>query len=271
MEFKRVTLDNLASEHICCALTDQKGESSVASKKAWLSQRLAEGLVFDKLDVRGKVFIEYIPAEKAWCPITADHYLFINCFWVSGQYKGQGYANLLLERCLADAKAKGKQGLVVLSAEKKMPFLSDPKYLKYKGFQIADQAPPYYELLYLPFSPQANVPQFKACVKSGRTDEEGWVVYYTNQCPHTDKYVPILVDHLKSKKLAIKAIKIETTEQAQKAPNPFTTYALFYNGQFITNEILTAKSFDKLLIKTNLSPPTVPPSPSEYPAPLQRG
>jgi len=50
MEFKRLTLDNLDSEHICCAITDKKGESGVSSKKDWLRKRLSEGLVFDKLD-----------------------------------------------------------------------------------------------------------------------------------------------------------------------------------------------------------------------------
>ncbi|WP_019849099.1 N-acetyltransferase [Desulfitobacterium sp. PCE1] len=252
MEFKRLTLDNLDSEHICCAITDKKGESGVSSKKDWLRKRLSEGLVFDKLDVRGKVFIEYIPAEKAWCPIVADNYMFINCFWVSGQYKGQGYANLLLERCINDSKEKGKEGIVILSTEKKMPFLSDPKYLKYKGFKIADKAVPYYELLYLPFSAQANIPQFKECVKNDLIDHKGWVIYYTNQCPHTEKYVPILINHLTSKGFAVQAIKLDTTEQGQKAPNPFTTYALFYNGKFITNEILSEKSFDKLLIKMKI-------------------
>lgn len=83
-EFKTLTLENLDSEHICCAISDKKGECGVSSKKAWLRERIQEGLVFLKLDVRGKVFIEYIPAEKAWCPIDADGYMFIDCFWVSG-------------------------------------------------------------------------------------------------------------------------------------------------------------------------------------------
>ena len=36
MEFKRVTLENIEEEHICCAISDKKGETCVASKKAWL-------------------------------------------------------------------------------------------------------------------------------------------------------------------------------------------------------------------------------------------
>lgn len=246
--FKQVTLDNIDTEHICCAITEKKGETCVSSKKVWLKERMKEGLVFNKLDARGKVFIEYIPAEKAWCPITANDYMYIDCFWVSGMYKGQGYANELLEQCIADSKAKGKKGLVVLSSKKKMSFLSDPKFLKYKGFSLADQSG-CFELLYLPFDDDHEIPQFKPCAKAGTIEEKGWVLYYSNQCPHTDKYAPLLVDIAKEKGIDMKLIKIETTEQAQASAAPTTTYALFYDGNFVTNEVLSEKSFQKILNK----------------------
>lgn len=244
-EFKTLTLENLDSEHICCAISDKKGECGVSSKKAWLRERIQEGLVFLKLDVRGKVFIEYIPAEKAWCPIDADGYMFIDCFWVSGQYKGKGFANMLLERCIADAEAKGKKGLAVLSSKKKLPFLSDPKYLKYKGFMAADEAESYFELLYLPFDKNAEKPKFKDCAKSGKTDKNGWILYYTDQCPHTAKHVPLLIEAERQRGIYIKAVKLETAEEARNCPSPFTTYSLFYDGSFVTNEILSEKSFEK--------------------------
>jgi hypothetical protein len=82
MNIITVTKENLEQEHICCAISNNK-DCQVAAKKSWLAERLADGLVFKKGDVRGKCFIEYIPAEKAWCPILADGYMFIDCFWVS--------------------------------------------------------------------------------------------------------------------------------------------------------------------------------------------
>ena len=133
----------------------------VSSKKAWLSERMKEGLVFLKSVERGKCFIEYIPAENAWCPIDANGYMHINCFWVSGSLKGHGYANDLLNACIADAKAQGKRGITVISSQKKMPFLSDPKYLAYKGFKVADTANPFYTLMYFPFVDKEIVPKFK--------------------------------------------------------------------------------------------------------------
>ena len=64
MELIRITHDNLETEHICCAIANNK-DCQVLSKKAWLKERIDEGLVFLKGNVRGKCFIEYIPAEYA--------------------------------------------------------------------------------------------------------------------------------------------------------------------------------------------------------------
>jgi predicted GNAT family acetyltransferase len=242
-----VTVENLENEHICCAISEKKGETCVSSKKSWMAQRFNDGLVFKKLDERGKVLIEYIPAEKAWCPIDANNFIHINCFWVSGKFKGQGYANELLNECILDAKSKGKDGLTVISSKKKMPFLSDPKYLKYKGFITADYADPYFELLYLPFKEDVDVPKFKKWVSKYIDNKNGFVLYYANQCPHTDKYAPIVKEIADNRNIKFELVKFETTDEAQSAPSPFTSYSLFYNGEFVTNEILSEKKFNKLL------------------------
>ena len=114
MEYIQLTQENLQKEHICCSMTEKKGDHSVTDKKAWLKERMEEGLVFYKADVRGKVFIEYIPAQAAWFPIQTDNWMHINCLWVSGSFKGCGYSDELLEHCIADAKAKGMHGLTIL-------------------------------------------------------------------------------------------------------------------------------------------------------------
>ena len=92
------------------------GKQSLA-KKEWLKQRFEDGLVFYRSAERGKCFIEYIPAENAWVPIDAAGWLYISCLWVSGSLKGHGYSSELLEECLRDAKAQGKNGVCILCAE----------------------------------------------------------------------------------------------------------------------------------------------------------
>lgn len=246
MEYIRVTKENLEQEHICCAISNNK-DIQVSSKKEWLKGRFDDGLVFLKSAERGKCFIEYIPAENAWVPILADGYMYIDCFWVSGSFKGHGYSNDLLNACVEDSRAKGKSGLCVLSSAKKRPFLSDPKYLLHKGFKVADESDAGINLMYLPFDETAKAPQFKAEAKHPAIKEDGYVLYYTNQCPFNAKYVPILEKTALENNIPFKAILIQSKEQAQAAPSPCTTYALFYNGSFVTNEELNDKKFLKLV------------------------
>ncbi len=90
--FIELDKSNIEKEHICCAISDKKCKESYELKKEWLKREFENGYVFRRIDARAKVFIEYGPAEKGWAPISATNYFLINCFWVSGQYKGQGYA-----------------------------------------------------------------------------------------------------------------------------------------------------------------------------------
>ncbi|MDL2225710.1 GNAT family N-acetyltransferase [Eubacteriales bacterium OttesenSCG-928-M02] len=247
MEYIIVNEGNIDAEHICCAITEKKGENCVGSKKAWLRDRFQDGLVFLKANARGKVFIEYLPAEAAWAPITAPGYFYIDCFWVSGQFKGHGHGRALLEQAISDAKEKGKAGLCVLSSKKKQPFLSDPKILKHMGFLVADTAPPQYELLYYPLGKAAPVPAFRPQVKDGTIKEQGLVLYHTNQCPFTDKYVPLGVAIAEEMGRTITVHHIQSKEDAQSAPCPFTTYSLYHNGAFVTSEIFSEKKWRQYL------------------------
>ena len=242
LEYITVTKENIDQEHICCAISNNK-DIQVSSKKDWMMQCFEYGLVFLKSTERGKCFIEYIPAENARVPILAENYMYIDCFWVSGALKGHGYSNDLLNACIKDSKEKGKSGLCVLSSAKKKPFLSDPKHLLYKGFQVADVSDAGINLMYLPFDKDAAIPQFMGSAKHPHIEEQGYVLYYTSQCPFNGKYVPIIEQTALEHNIPFKAIHIETKEQAQAAPSPCTTYAMFYNGKFLTNEQFNDKKF----------------------------
>ncbi len=246
MEYIRVTKENLEEEHICCAISNNK-DVQVSSKKAWLADRFDEGLVFLKSTERGKCFIEYIPAENAWIPINADGYMYIDCLWVSGSFKGQGYSTDLLNACIEDSKEKGKKGLCILAATKKKPFLADPKFLKYKGFTVCDEADNGICLWYLPFGKETDKPGFRECARHPHIEEKGYVLYYTSQCPFNAKYVPILEETAKENDIPFHAIHIECREDAQNAPTPITNYALFHDGKYITNEQMNDKKFLKFV------------------------
>lgn len=251
MEYITLTKENLVKEHICCAFSDKKCKESYEQKKEWLRKELDNGYVFRRLDERAKVFIEYGPAERAWIPVDAPDYLMINCFWVSGQYKGKGHGKALLQSALDDARAQGKAGLVTVVGTKKLPFMSDTKWLLRQGFEVVEKLPYGFSLLALKIDKEASDPSFKACVQSGECEEkEGLVAYYTNRCPFTEYYVTgSLFCVAQSKGIPLKIVKLETMEQAQAAPSPATIFSLFFNGKFVTTDlsVCTESRFDKVL------------------------
>jgi len=242
---KKLDFSNIETEHICCAFSDKKCKEGYEGKKKWLKDQMDDGYVFKKLDFRGKVFIEYCPAEKGWLPVNANNYMLINCFWVSGRFKGQGNAKDLLKECEKDAA--NMSGIIAVVANKKQAFMSDKKFYLKQGFSVCDSAPPYFELLYKAFDQKAPVPKFRDSVKNAKCDiEKGLVVYYTSACPFNEYYANVELKRVAEKRnLPLQIIKLESREQAQNHFVPHSLYSVFYNGEFVTQHILNEKNFDK--------------------------
>ena len=250
-EFINLAKENINKEHICCAFSDKKCKKGYEAKKDWLRKEFDNGYIFRRIDERAKVFIEYGPAEKAWAPIDAPNYLNINCFWVSGQYKGKGYGKELLKYAMDDAIAQGRDGLVTIAGISKFHFMSDTKWLIKQGFEICEKLPSGFTLLVKKLTPDAQVPKFKKSVQEGDCPhKEGLVVYYSNRCPFTEFHINESLKETATKRnLPLKIIKLETMEQAQSSPTPATIFSLFYNGQFVTTDISVCMDsrFDKIV------------------------
>ncbi len=238
-EFITLTAENIEKEHICCAFSDKKCAESYALKKDWLRNEFKNGYVFRRLNARAKVFIEYGPAEKAWVPVQGPGYLIINCMWVSGQYKGKGYAKALLESALDEAHAEKKEGLTTVVGSKKLPFMGDLKWFQRQGFEVCQKLPNGFYLLVRKIRPEAPDPTFKESVLRGEClDKEGLVVYYSNRCPYAEFHAKVSLPETAAKRgLPVKLIKLETREQAQNAPTPAAIFSLFYQGKFITTDL----------------------------------
>ncbi|MDD7200561.1 MAG: YoaP domain-containing protein [Sphaerochaetaceae bacterium] len=92
----------------------------------------------------------------------------------------------------------------------------------------------------------AKPPRFKDCAKHPQTGGDGFVLFYTDQCPYTCYWVPKVEEVAKEHGIPLKAIHITTKEAARNVPAPVTTYALFRNGKFVTQGIQSDKKFLKL-------------------------
>ncbi len=252
--FIDLNTENIASEHICCAISDKKSADSYQAKKDWLKKEFNNGYVFRRLDERAKVFIEYGPAENAWVPITATNYVNINCFWVSGKYKKKGHGKALLNSAIEDAKGQGKNGLVTVVGTKKFHFMSDTKWLLKQGFEEIERISSGFSLLAMKFDNSAEDPKFNASVKSGECpDKKGIVVYYSNRCPFAEFHAKkSLVEAAEKRNLPLKVIKLKTMEEAQNAPSPATIFSLFLDGKFMTTDLSVCMDsrFDKVIEKS---------------------
>lgn len=250
-----ITLNNetISKEHICCAISDKKCKESYDAKKKWLTKEFDNGYVFRRLNERAKVFIEYGTAENAWLPITAPNYININCFWVSGKYKKQGFAKELLQTAIEDAKKQHKSGLVTVVGTKKFHFMSDTKWFLKQGFVEVERTSSGFSLLVLKLDAKALEPKFNDSVKSGNcSNKKGITIYYSNRCPYAEFHaLNSIKETAKNRKIPLKVIKLKTKEEAQNAPSPATIFSLFLDGKFITTDISVCMDsrFDKIVNK----------------------
>ena len=244
-EYINLDEKNIDEEHICCAIGDPKHQIGVDKKKEWIKSKLKDGHVFRKLNARGKIFIEYEPIETAWVPINGKNYEYIYCLWVAGSFKGKGIARELLEYAIKDAKDKKKSGICTLVSQKKKPFLGEKKFFEHFGFKVVDSIKDY-ELMALQFDDK-ETPKFSDSARNMKIDDKDFTIYYTNECPYVEYEVTELSEYAKKKDIKLKFVKIDTLEKAKNAPCIINNWANFYNGEFISNTILNANAFEKLV------------------------
>ena len=247
MQIIKLADKNIEDEHICCAISDKKCKDGYEKKKKWLKSEFKNGYSFQKFDVRGKVFIEYVPIESSWLPLDGKNFMVINCFWVSGQFKGQGNGKKLLDQCIEDAKHM--DGIVAISSDEKRPFMSDPKFLKYQGFEIIDEAEPFFKLWGLKTNLDATFPKIKESAKLGVCpDKEGITSYYSDTCPFTDYYInKELREYAKTKNIPISIYHIKSKDDAHNMPIPWIINSVFYKGNLVTLEMKAQRHLDKLI------------------------
>ena len=244
-EYINLDINNIDNEHICCAIGDPKHQEGVDKKKEWIKSKLKDGHVFRKLNARGKIFIEYEPVETAWVPIDGNNYEYIYCLWVAGSFKGKGIGKELLEYAINDAKNKKKSGICTIVTQKKKPFIGDKKFFEHFGFKVVDTINDY-ELMVLSFDDK-DLPKFRDNARKMEIDSKDFTIYYTNECPYVEYEVKELSDYAKDNNIKLDFIKIDTLKKAKDAPCIINNWANFYQGKFISNTILNANAFAKII------------------------
>jgi len=245
--FVTLDADSLDQHHICCALGDPKHATGVAQKKEWLRERFAEGLVFRMLDVRGKVFIEYAPAETAWRPVVAPGWLVVHCLWVSGRFAGHGYGRQLVEYALDDARNRGKYGLVVAAARRKRPFLSDPRFLARLGFEACDRRGEFV-LFANRVADGGAAPQFAPSVQIADAPPRGpFVARHTAQCPFNAHWAEDMAAAVRDQGYDCRVEALTRRRDAQAVASPLGAFGLEQQGRLVTHHLGTRGAVARLL------------------------
>ncbi len=247
-QFVNLTAANLDSEHLSCIIRTKTIHPGIAAKKQWLAERIKEGHVFRKLDVKGTAFIEYAPLKTAWVPVDGEGYYYIYCLWTAGEYRHKGYGKALMEYCIQDVKKKNGHGLCLLGAVRQKGWLTDESFAASYGFKVADQTAGGYQVYALPFD-SAPLPRFTPSARREAIDDQRLTVYYDDQCPLIEASVRMTGEYCTSHDIPLNLVKVTSAGQAKELPAPFNNYALFYQGRFETVNVAVSASLTRRLAR----------------------
>ncbi|MBM4060884.1 MAG: hypothetical protein FJ265_07280 [Planctomycetes bacterium] len=235
---------NVDAQHLCCAIAGNEHGAGVAHKRAFLRRGFPHGLAFRKLDVRGKVFVEYAPAEAAWRPVIAPGFLVIHCLWVSGRYKGHGFGAALLAHVRRQARAA--RGVVAVAGRK--PYLTDTAFWVHHGFQVVDRTEAGFDLVCLPTRGDAAGVRFPARCHRGTVPQRAGVHFeYASQCPFVPGCLASMVSIAAEHGLPVTRRELRSARAAQRCASPFGTFGVFLHGRFLTHELMGPAKFRALL------------------------
>ena len=226
-------------------------------KLEWMKQRFKEGLTIKVLyleeEKKSAGFIEYIPGEYAWRAVNAPGYLFIHCIWIyPNKLKKIGFASRLLEECLADAKAAGKNGVAVISSEGS--FMAGKSLFSKNGFTTVANEKPSFELLAYQIK-EGPLPIFKDW-HGKLAAYQGLHFIYSNQCPWVARSIDELSQVAQEHDLSPTITELKTAREAQNAPSVYATFNLIYNGELLADHYISKRRFENIIKKHIISDTT---------------
>lgn len=250
-------IDNITIVDVTVENVDEFGFYCIKNKKAqgyqdklnWFKSKINAGLKIKIIeDVKGKQlgFIEYIPTEKAWRPVNAKNYYYIQCITVmSKNNRQQGLGKLLIDQCIMDAKSQEKAGICVMSSDG--PWMATKELFMNNDFKQA-QALGRFELLYKKFDQKGDTPVLNNWTNQQKK-YKGWNLVYADQCPWHEKSVTDLLNAAYDHGIELIITKFEKPEQAQNGPSGFGTYALIKDGKLLADHYISRTRFENIMKK----------------------
>jgi hypothetical protein len=245
-----ITPDNIRQYGVCGYKNTRK--EGYPEKISWIERNYLNGLriksiLSEKDGIQG--MIEYIAGEYCWRPVEATGYIFVHCLFVGfkNSYKHKGYASLLIEDCMKEAKEQNKNGVAVVT--RKGSFMVGNEIFLKKGFKIVDTAPPDFDLLVTMFKKDAALPKFRnGWNKKLAKYKNGLTIIRADQCPYTKKNVYEIIETSK-KIFGITPVIVENKNhnEAQKSPCAFGSFCIIYNGEILSYHPISNTRFTNIM------------------------
>jgi hypothetical protein len=195
--------------------------------------------------------LEYIPGKYAHRPVDAEGYMFIHCIFVGfkKEFKGKGYASLLIDECIKDAKKNDMLGVAVVA--RKGPFMVNKEIFLKKGFQVVDSVKPDFDLLVKKFDVNSKNPKFKSnIIDNLKKYQKGLYIIRSPQCPYTEKNVNAILESAKNKfNLKPTLVDLKDINAVQDTPCAFGTFCIIYNKEIISHHPISNTRFENIMKK----------------------
>lgn len=246
MNMVEVNSENVSKQGFFCYMSKRKSEG-YQRKLKWLRDRFDEGLKIKMLDLRqgGRGFIEYTPGEFGWRAVNAKGYMLIHCIWVAGKSKGKGYATLLLNECIKDAKKTEMKGVAVVTSEGN--WLVGKEFFLKHNFESVDRHPPF-TLMVKKFG-NAPSPSFSGDFDERLTAyEKGLTIIRSDQCPYIDAAVKAASDTANELSINTKVVELKSSEDVRKlSPSPYGVFGIVYDGKLVSYHSMAKKDLMNIL------------------------
>jgi hypothetical protein len=169
---------------------------------------------------------------------------------MSRKYKGKGWGERMLDECVNDAKNENMHGAAVVT--RKGTWMAGKELFVKNGFEMADNAPPDFELLVKKINKNAPSPKFKGdWEKRLEKYDKGLVIFTSDQCPYTAKAVKE-ISETAEENYSIKPgiIELKKSRDARdKSPCAFGTFCMAYNGKLIAEHPISKTRFKNIMNK----------------------
>lgn len=247
-----VNAENHVQETLFCSKNSK--DPGFKAKARWLANEQQHGLRLSilKHNERSIGFIEWIPAERAWRPVNAPGYLFVQCIMVAKKTDRQkGAATMLIDHVCQAAKKQEKIGVAVLCS--KGSWMADEGVFLKNGFTQLEQNGRF-ELYSVSFIKNAPAPQLVNWSVIS-VDYPEWTLLYANQCPWHIKAATALQECATEFGIDLFVHEVTDPKEAQTMPGGYGTFALLHKGEVLADHYISATRFKNILREKGLLNP----------------